>query len=122
MQKLANSACLGTKVIFTSQLFLTTALHQQVFSRKTYTTMILRRCPIGLSQSIAHDAGSSIRLGYMRGRRHASAAAAVAVDDAFDELDPSPSVMNDGPSEDVVQSFDPVGQSQKRGKELPASR
>ena len=44
------------------------------------------------------------------------------VAEPLEDVDPSSSLSSPGPTEDIIESFNPVQRSRKRHKELPPSR
>ncbi|KAI9721509.1 MAG: hypothetical protein M1812_002271 [Candelaria pacifica] len=55
-------------------------------------------------------------------RRSASTEIPVAAIEPSEDVDPSSSFQSPSPPEEVVQSFDPIGRSRSRKRELPPSR
>ena len=89
--------------------------------------MIPRKCSASIGQFVLHDSRSSIRLPCaLPQRRHASeqvaAAEAAVAANPLEDLDPSSSFASNGAVHDQVQSFDPLGLSGKRKKQLSPSR
>jgi large subunit ribosomal protein L5 len=84
--------------------------------------MALRELPFQFSKLRLRDTRCIAPSLGKKGRRNVSSEAVESGSEHLQDLDPLSSLAAPGPSEEIQKSFDPVGQSQLRKRQLPKSR
>lgn len=87
-------------------------------------TMALKEAPSAFGRFISRSARPSCQVLPSNGRRAASNISAPAQEQSadFQELESQSSFLTEKPSEQTIQSYDPVKRAAARKRQLPASR
>lgn len=88
------------------------------------TAMALRELPSALGRLAVRDARPILRLSRSNGRRPASGEAVAVKEYSTDiqDLESQSSFQSTGPSEEIIEAYDPIKRAQARRRELPPSR